>query len=104
MIVELLVNLITALVKVIFFWINLPRAPQAAKDAISTYFDMVFNNLGFINFFVNISTLKTIAISAIAIITFVKLYKISMWIYHKLPISSNQTDLNMFGYYDICPQ
>ena len=53
MIVELLVNLITALVKVIFIWINLPRSPQAAKDAISTYFDMVFNNLGFINFFVN---------------------------------------------------
>lgn len=89
MIVELLINLITGLVKIVFGWINLPQAPDGAKTAISSYFDMVFNNLGFVNFFVNISTLKAIAISAITIITFVKLYKVTMWIYHKLPISSN---------------
>lgn len=90
MIVEILILGITSLIKIIFFFIiDLPQAPQGARDAISAYFDMVFNNLGFINFFVNISTLKTIAISAIAIISFVKLYKVTMWIYHKLPVSSS---------------
>ena len=89
MIVEILVNLITVLIKFIFGFINLPQAPESAKIAISGYFDMIFNNLGFLNFFVNVNTLKTIAILAIAIISFEKLYKLTMWIYHKLPISSS---------------
>lgn len=89
MIVELLINLITFLIKAIFNFINLPQAPEGAKVAIDSYFDMIFNNLGFLNFFVNVDSLKTVAIVAIAIIVFEDLYKVTMWIYHKLPISSN---------------
>lgn len=89
MIIELLINLITVLIKVIFGFINLPQAPEGAQAAISTYFDMIFENLGFLGFFVNVGTLKTVALIAIALITFQKLYKVTMWIYHKLPISSN---------------
>lgn len=89
MIIELLINLITGLIKIIFGFINLPQAPEGAHVAISGYFDMIFNNLGFLNFFVNVDTLKIVAIVAIAIIAFEKMYKVTMWIYHKLPISSN---------------
>lgn len=89
MIVELLVNLITMLIKVIFGWINLPQAPEAAQNAIDYYFNLIFNNLGFLGFFVNVNTLKNIALISIALLTFNRLYKVTMWIYKKLPISSS---------------
>lgn len=89
MIIELLINLVTALIKGIFGFINLPQAPEGAKAAIDSYFNLIFDNLGFLNFFVNVSTLKIVAIISIALIVFVDLYKVTMWIYHKLPISSN---------------
>ena len=47
------------------------------------------SNLGFLGFFVRPITMKIVATSAIAIYVFSKLYKVTMWIYHKLPISSN---------------
>ena len=89
MIIELLFNLISGVIKVIFIFINLPQAPQEAQNSINTYFDLIFDNLGFLGFFVRPSTLSTVALVAITLWSFSKLYKVTMWIYHKLPISSN---------------
>lgn len=89
MIIELLINLITGLIKFIFGFINLPQAPEGAINSINYYFDLIFDNLNFLGFFVNVNTLKTVALVSIALISFSKLYKLTMWIYHKLPISSN---------------
>lgn len=89
MIVEILINAITLLIKFVFGWINLPGAPEAASTAIDTYFDLIFNNLSFLGFFVHVSTLKNVALISIAIITFSRLYKVCLWIYHKLPVSSS---------------
>ena len=89
MILEAIITLISAVLKVLFAWINLPRAPQEIQDAINTYLDLIFDNLQFVGFFIRPSTLKIVAISAISLYTFSKLYKVTMWIYHKLPISSN---------------
>lgn len=89
MILEAIITLVSAVVKFIFSWINLPQAPQEIQNAITTYLDLIFDNLQFVGFFIRPSTLKVIAISAIALFTFEKLYKVTIWIYHKLPISSN---------------
>lgn len=89
MIIEALINLISAVFKVLFAWINLPSVPTEIVTSIDTYLDLVFNNLSFLGFFVRPITFRVIATSAIAIFTFSKLYKVTMWIYHKLPISSN---------------
>ena len=89
MIIELIINVITGLVKLVFSWINLPQFPQEGQQAVSNYLDLIFNNLSFLGFFVHISTFKICAISAITLFSFTKLYKVTMWIYHKLPISSN---------------
>ncbi len=89
MIVEALISLISAVFKVLFAWINLPQVPEQIITSIDSYLDLVFNNLGFLGFFVRPITMKIVATSAIAIYVFSKLYKVTMWIYHKLPISSN---------------
>lgn len=89
MIVEAIISLISVVFKILFAWINLPQVPQEIVTSIDSYLDLVFNNLGFLGFFVRPITMKIVATSAIAIYVFSKLYKVTMWIYHKLPISSN---------------
>lgn len=88
MIVEAIINLITVVIKLLAVPFNiLPDTPQALRDAMSTYMDLVFNNLDFISFFVNVVTLKNVATVAIVIWTVDKTYSLLIWIIHKLPLS-----------------
>lgn len=90
MIVEALINLITVLIKLIAVPFNiLPDTPAALLSSADYYMDLVFNNLDFLNFFVNVGTLKAVALIAIIIWTVDKGYNILMWVIHKLPLSIN---------------
>lgn len=90
MIIEALVNLITGIIKLLVIPFNiLPDTPQAVVNAVDYYFDLVFNNLDFLNFFINVNTLKSVALIAIAIYTVNKTYSLLIWIIHKLPFSIN---------------
>lgn len=89
MIVELLLNLIGACVKIVFQFINLPAFPESLANSIDTYMNLVFDNISFLGFFVRPTTLSIVATTAITIFTFHKLYKIAIWIWNKLPISSS---------------
>ena len=68
MIIQLLMSVILIILKGLFSWINLPNVPDVARTAIDTYMGYIFNNLSFISFFVNVSTLKTVSLIAIALI------------------------------------
>lgn len=88
MIIEAIVNLITGLVKIIVVPFNiLPDTPDALVNAVDYYFNLIFDNLDFLNFFVNLSTLKAVALIAIALWTLDKTYSLLMWIIRKLPFS-----------------
>lgn len=90
MIVEAIINAITAVVKLLVLPFNiLPDTPEALVNSVDYYFDLVFNNLDFLNFFVNVSTLKAVALIAIIIWTVDKAYSLLIWIIHKLPIGIN---------------
>lgn len=89
MVVELLLNLIGGCIKLIFAFINLPQFPETLQNSINTYLDLIFNNISFVGFFVRPSTLSIVASIAITVITFSRLYKVTMWIWRKLPISSS---------------
>lgn len=90
MIIELLVNLITVIIKLLAAPFSiLPNTPQALVNSMDYLFDLIFSNLHFINFFVNVDTLKTIAVIAIVIWTLDKTYGFLMWIIKKLPFSIN---------------
>lgn len=90
MIVEALINAITGVIKLLVLPFNiLPDTPQALRDSVDYYFNLVFDNLDFLNFFVNVSTLKAVALIAIVIWTVDKTYSLLIWIIHKLPIGIN---------------
>ena len=88
MIVEALINLVTVVIKLLAIPFNiLPDTPQQLVDSVNYYMDVIFNNLDFISFFVNVDTLRNVAVIAIAIWTLDKGYSLLIWIMHKLPIS-----------------
>lgn len=88
MIVEALVNLITVVIKLLAVPFNiLPDTPSAVVDAVNYYFDLIFSNLDFLNFFVHVDTLKNVATIAIIVCTVDKTFSLLMWIIHKLPFS-----------------
>lgn len=90
MIIEALINLITVVIKLLAIPFNiLPDTPQAVVSAVDYYFDLIFSNLDFISFFVNVNTLKSVALISIGIWTFEHAYKFLIWIIHKLPLSIN---------------
>ena len=90
MIVEALINLITGIIKLLAIPFNiLPDTPQVLRDSVDYYFNVVFNNLDFLNFFVHVDTLKAVALIAIIIWTVDHTYSLLIWIIHKLPLSIN---------------
>lgn len=88
MIVELLVNLITGVIKLLAVPFNiLPDTPEVLINSMNYLFDTIFEHLDFISFFVNVGTLKTVATIAIIIWTLNKTYTFLLWVIHKLPFS-----------------
>lgn len=51
MIIELLFNIISLLIKAVFIFIKLPQVPDEVRSSINTYLDMVFENLDFLRIF-----------------------------------------------------
>lgn len=87
MIFEALITICSSLIKLLFSWVNLPAFPEQAKVAIDTYMGYIFDNLDFLSFFVNVSTLKIVAGVAITLYAFEHIYKVIVWVIHKLPLS-----------------
>lgn len=87
MILEAIMSLCTGIIQLLFSWINLPQFPEGAKTAINTYMSLIFDNLDFLNFFINVNTLKTVALIAVAVYGFEHVYKIMIWVIHKIPLS-----------------
>ena len=48
---------------------------------------LIFDNLDFLSFFINVNTLKTVSLVAVLLYGFEHIYKIMMWIIHKIPLS-----------------
>lgn len=89
MILELILNLISGVLKPVFSFINLPAFPENLANSINTELDLIFSNASFVGFFVRPSTLSLVAGVSITLITFSRLYKVIYWIWQKLPISSS---------------
>lgn len=89
MILELILSLVSSIFKVVFSFINLPAFPENLSNSINSYLDIIFENCTFLGFFVRPSTLVLVASIAITCLTFSRLYKVTLWIWRKLPISSS---------------
>ncbi len=87
MILEAIMTLCTGVIQLLFSWINLPDFPVGAKTAIDTYMSLIFDNLDFLSFFIHVNTLKIVALVAVSLFAFEHIYKIMMWVIHKIPLS-----------------
>lgn len=87
MIIQAFMYLCTSIIQLTFSWVNLPPLPDSVHTTMDTYFGYIFDNLSFLSFFVNINTLKIVAGVAIGLFAFEHIYKIMIWIIHKLPLS-----------------
>ena len=88
MIIESILNLVKVLLTFCFNWINLPDVPSPITSSIDSFFNLIFDNLTLIGFFVRPITFQVAIPLLVIIINFDKLYHITMWILRKIPMLS----------------
>lgn len=89
MILEAIFTLISILIRFVFSLLpDVPSLDESVTTAISSYIDLITSNLTFLSFFIDVSYFKILVIALIALIGFRYSFKFIMWIYHKLPFSS----------------
>lgn len=86
MIIEMILNLLKNLLFVVFGWINLPAMPAEITGSINSFFDLIFDNLTLLGFFIRPLTLQIAIPVLIIILNFDKVYKLTMWILRKIPM------------------
>ena len=85
MIIEAVFDLAVAAIKLIFGWISLPAFPETLENTLTTYEDLIFDNLSMLSFFVRISTVKVLVPLVLVVVNFDKVYKLTMFILRKIP-------------------
>lgn len=89
MILEAIFTLIKYLISFVFALLpNIPNVPTEVQSVVSEYISLITNNCSFASFFLDVSYVKILLTILIALIGFREAYKFIMWIYHKLPFSS----------------
>ena len=78
-------DLAVAAIKLIFGWISLPAFPESLETTLTTYEDLIFDNLSMLSFFVRVSTVKVLVPLILIVVNFDKVYKLTMYILRKIP-------------------
>lgn len=88
MILEAILSLIKILLSFCFSWINLPQAPVEITSGITSFLDLIFNNLTLLGFFIRPITFQIAVPLLLVIMNFERLYHLTMWILRKIPMLS----------------
>lgn len=86
MIISAILNLLKGLLFICFSWINLPQMPEGITSSIDNFFDLIFNNITLLGFFVRPITFQIAIPVLIIILNFDKVYKLTIWILKKIPM------------------
>lgn len=86
MIIESIINALFGLVQLIFGWIDLPDMPAAITSVVDELFALFSGAIGLLGMFVDLSFVAVLIPVLIIIINFDKVYRLTMFILHKLPI------------------
>ena len=86
MIIETILNLLKNLLFTVFSWINLPTMPEEITSSIINFFDLIFDNLTLLGFFIRPITFQIAIPVLIIILNFDKIYKLTIWILRKIPM------------------
>lgn len=83
-------TLVKVLIEFVFALLpNIPSFNVKLLDDLTTYINMIFDNLGLLGFFVDVSTIKVIIPLLIIAINFEHIYHFALWVIKKLPISTD---------------
>ena len=85
MIIESLLNLFSAALKLIFGWINLPALPADVETVINQLFTYMEAGIGFVFLFFNMSLVKLMIPFVLVVANFDKAYKLVMYVLRKIP-------------------
>lgn len=87
MIIEAIFNLVKQLLLVLFALLpDIPDFDINLLDSLTSYINLIFDNLDLLGFFVDISTIKILVPLIIIVINFEHIYHFALWVIKKLPL------------------
>lgn len=88
MILEAIINLITALLKFVLNLLpNVPAIPGALMTSLDNVFNTIFSHLDLLGIFVRIDTIKILVPLVVVAYNFEHIYHFALWIIKKIPLS-----------------
>lgn len=88
MIINVWITMILGVINLLFSWLpNIPEAPASFNTAVNNFFDLLFQNSGLVSFFLPMTITKIALPIAVVLINFKYIYKLFMWVIHKLPVA-----------------
>lgn len=88
MVTEALLNLVNKILNGILNILDvLPDFPETLTNSLNQFFDLIFDNLGILSFFIRIDTVKIMVPIVIVVMNFERIYRFIMWIVRKIPVA-----------------
>ena len=66
----------------------LPDFPAGLVTSLNSFFDLLFDNMFLIGFFVRLSTVRILVPLVVVVINFEYVYSFIMWVLRKIPLVS----------------
>lgn len=85
MILEAVFNMLFALIKALFSWINLPDMPNMVVSLLDFIKNTIISSCGILQCFCTPNYFKACLVFLIAIMNFDHLYKFTMFVLRKIP-------------------
>jgi hypothetical protein len=86
MLIELLLDLLKVIFDIIMGLLGvLPDLPESIITALDEFFNLIFQGMNLVSFFLPMDTVKVLIPLVIAIINFDKIWKLVMFIIKKIP-------------------
>lgn len=85
MIFEAILNMVSALLQLVFGWINLPDLPASITSLIDEFFDYIRGGMGIIGIFLDLDVVRVLLPILIVVINFEEVWKFVMFIVRKIP-------------------
>ena len=84
--IDLISNLLTWVIDVIFSIVKFPDPPQGLIDVVNQMFDIIRSGLGILDFFLPLETISTVLSAWFVVWTVYHGYQVLLWVLRKFPM------------------
>lgn len=85
MILQAVFDLVSALIKLVFGWINLPDMPDAVMSVIDELFTLLEGSVGLMGIFIDLNMVKILLPVLLIVVNFEHVWSFTMFILRKIP-------------------